>query len=163
MPKHERPEPEDDADQDFMALIDEYGWAVKWIWDNEGEKPEFHYSAGIYELTGKPELFISGLNRKLGHWLINEYAKRVVAGETFVACERCRDFLEGADVIFLETPYKQASREHTTWTDWFYRRRGFPLMQLVWPDKKSGAFPWQPGYRGELKDEQEVLGKLPLQ
>lgn len=161
MPKHERPEPEDDVDRELMALIDKHGWAVCWVWDDEGKRPGFHYSAGLYELTGKPELLIGGLSRKAGHWLVNAYAKRVVAGESLAAGQRDGDFLDGTEVIFLEVNSRQVSQEYTTWTDWFYRRQDIPLLQLVWPDRSAGAFPWQPEWPARLKDAQEILGQMP--
>jgi hypothetical protein len=51
--------------------------------------------------------------------------------------------------------------DYTTWTDWYYERKGFSLRQLVWPDK-TGTFPWQAGFREEFRRLQPILGEPPI-
>ena len=156
----QRPEPEDDADRDLIAKIDKFGWAVRLVGDAEGDSPNFQYSAGITDRCGSPELLVIGLAQKVGHWVVNEYAQRCVAGETFDAGRTYDGFLEGHLIIFLDVDSRLASAEYTTWTDWYYQRKGFPLRQLVWPDK-AGVFPWQAGFPEELRRLQPILGKPP--
>jgi hypothetical protein len=141
-----------------MALVDEHGWAVRIVVDTEGDEPNFHYSAGITELCGHPELLVIGLAGEVGWWVVNEYGRRCVAGEQFEPGQTYEGFLEGHAVTFIDIDSKRASVEYTTWTDWYYERKGFPLQQLVWPDK-TGAFPWQDGFREESRRLQPILGK----
>jgi hypothetical protein len=146
-----------------MAMIDEHGWVVRFVWDNEGDEPNFHYSAGITERCGSPELLVFGLPKEVGIWIVNEYARRCVAGETLTPGRDYAGFLEGYSVTFVMVDWRIASRDHdyTTWTDWYYERKGFPLLQLVWPDKKSGAYPWQDGFSSEVRRLQPILGAPP--
>jgi hypothetical protein len=61
----------DEHDQQFLDIIDEYGWHVMHIGaDDEG--PAFFYSTGIFGLTGRPELIVFGLPREVGHFVVNE-------------------------------------------------------------------------------------------
>jgi hypothetical protein len=157
-----RPEPEDDADRRLMAMIDKHGWAVRFVADTDGDEPNFHYSAGITDRCGKPELLVFGLSREVGHWVVNEYGRRCVAEEAFEQGCTYDGFLEQHGVMFLDVDWRRASRDHdyTTWTDWYYERKGFPLLQLVWPDK-TGIFPWEHGFRDELRRLQPLLGDPP--
>ena len=156
-----RPEPEDAADRDLMAMIDNFGWAACLVSDGEGDLPDFQYSVGITDRCGSPELLVIGLAGEVGHWIINEYAERCLKGEAFEAGQPYDGFLEGHVAIFLDVDSRLASVEYTTWTDWYYKRKGFPLRQLVWPDSKTGAYPWQAGFREEIKRLQPILGKRP--
>jgi hypothetical protein len=158
-----RPDPEDEADKDIMAAIDEHGWAVRFVWDDNGEDPNFHYSAGIYERCGRPELLVFGLSREVGQWVVNEYGQRSSDGEVFEPGTAYEGFLEGHCVVFLAVDSRRASIDHayTTWTDWYYERNGFPLLQLVWPDPDTDAFPWQADFRDALRTLQPLLGDPP--
>lgn len=156
----QRPRPEDDADRKLMSMIDEHGWAVRIVGDPDGKLPTFHYSAGMYERTGQPELLVIGLNHEVGHWVVNEYGRRCTLGEKFQAGQIYDEFLEGHRVTFVEVDWRAASNAYTSWTAWYYSPDGFPLLQLVWPDPKTSVFPWEPGFRDEIRDAQPVLGQL---
>jgi hypothetical protein len=43
---------------------------------------------------------------------------------------------------------------------WYYRRRQFPLYQIVWPNN-DGCYPWSPGATKAFKEWQPVLGTKP--
>lgn len=137
------PDPESDRDRRLYQMIREHGWMIRYVFDEKGRHPSFHYSAGIYETLGKPEIVLFGLYKEVGQWVINEYGRRLKVGESFEPGDRYSDFLEGYDVVFQQVDCRRA-RRITTWTDWFYERKGFPLVQLVWPDKDAGKFPWEP-------------------
>jgi hypothetical protein len=146
-----------------MAMIDQHGWAFRFVFDAEGKEPNFHYSAGITDRCGCPELLVFGLAREVGSWVINEYARRCVAGDVFKQGRAYSGFIEGYDIVFLDVDSRLASVEndYTTWTDWYYERKGFSLRQLVWPDK-TGTFPWQAGFREEFRRLQPILGEPPI-
>jgi hypothetical protein len=101
-----------------------------------------------------------GLRREIAHWIINEYASRAKS-EKFIPGRRYEGFLEDFDVIFIEVDYRIASREYTAWTHWYYNREPFPLLQLVWPARGNGAFPWESAFPSETVKQQPVLGTLP--
>jgi hypothetical protein len=104
-----------------MALIDKHGWVVRFVWDDQGDEPNFHYSAGITDRCGCPELLVFGLAQEVGYWIVNEYGRRCVARETFKQGHPYDGFLEGYSVMFLDVDSRRASVEnaYTTWTDWY--------------------------------------------
>jgi hypothetical protein len=154
------PKPLDEHDQKFLDIIEQHGWHVT-IVSGDDDAPPFTYSTGIYRLTGKPELIVFGLPNEVAHSVVNEYGNRLRAGETLAPGDLYDGFLGGHQVTFILVEDEDQIKEHATWTDWFYDRRPFPLLQLVYPDSKSGAFPWQPGYREEWRWHQPLLGTAP--
>ncbi len=135
------PEPDTDGDRKLYGYIRQHSWMVRHVLDHKGKKPNFHYSGGIHETLGQPEIVLFGLSKEVGIWIVNEYGKRLRNGDRFVPGERYSGFLEGYDVVFLSVESRR-TRRYITWTDWFYDRKGFPLVQLVWPEKKTHLFPW---------------------
>lgn len=154
------PQATDDVEREFLEIIERHGWHVMLVGGDE-EGPGFAYSTGIYRLTGKPELIVFGLPREVAHFVVNEYASRAKAGDAPDAGDLCDDFLEGHPVTFIAVDTADRDRKYTTWTSWFYDREPFPVLQLVYPDSRSGAFPWQPGYREEWRNLQPLLGSRP--
>lgn len=155
------PAARDEQDQKFLDIIELHGWHVTLVHADE-ENPRFAYSSGIHALTGKPELIVFGLPNEVAHAVINGYGKRLRAGEIFAPGDFVRGFLEGHPITFISVEDEDLIKEHATWTDWFYEGLPFPLLQLVYPDSKSGAFPWQPDYREEWHWHQPLLGAPPV-
>ena len=155
------PQALDEHDQKFLDIIDEHGWHVMCV-GGDAESPSFTYSTGIFALTGRPELIVFGLPMEVAHSVVNEYANRLRQGETILVGDFYQNFLEGHPVTFMAVEDEDSIKQHATWTDWFYDRRPFPLLQLVYPDSRSGAFPWQPGYRDEWRWHQPLLGLPPM-
>jgi hypothetical protein len=155
-----RPEPQNEADRRFLGIIDQHGWHVMQVYgDDEG--PDFSYSTGIFERAGEPEIVVVGLPPEVAKWAINEYGNRLSAGERFEAGILYKDFLEGHFVTFIPAEDPKAVSHYATWTDWYYGRKPFPLVQLIYPDSQTGAFPWQPGYRESWVSIQPLLGPVP--
>jgi Domain of unknown function (DUF4262) len=155
-----RPEPQDEKDRRFLDIIDRFGWHVMQV-HGTAEEPPFSYSTGIFERTGSPEVILIGLLPDVAKSAINEYGKRLVAGERFEPGSLYMDFLEGHPVTFLVASDPKAVSDYATWTDWYYDRQPFPLVQLVYPDSRTGAFPWQTGYREAWIPIQPLLGPVP--
>ncbi|KQZ12821.1 hypothetical protein ASD44_01125 [Mesorhizobium sp. Root554] len=151
------PAPTDDGERQFLDIIERHGWHVMFVLGND-EGPGFAYSSGIYKLTGKPEVIVFSLPRQVAHFVINDYAERAKAGQTLEAGGFYDEFLEGHPVTFVAADAPDRDREYTTWASWFYDRQSFPVLQMVYPDTRSGAFPWQPGYREEWRELQPLLG-----
>jgi hypothetical protein len=155
-----RPTAKDDHERKFLDIVDRYGWHVTGVHGDE-TGPGFLYSTGIFERTGKPELIVFGLKTEVGHHLINDYAERIIKGEVFEEGRRYEDFLDEALFTFLNVADASVRREYTTWTSWFYQGSAYPIFQGVWPDKKTGAFPWEPGYAEHLAEVQPLLASFP--
>lgn len=154
------PTPRDESDRKLLEIIDEYGWHVTLV-TGDDEEPPFAYSTGIFQLTGKPEIIVFGLPQDVAHFVVNEYGNRAKAGEALSAGGYYEDFLEGHPITFVETTEDERDKRYTTWSSWFYGDQPFPVLQLVYPDSQSGAFPWQPGYREEWHWHQPLLGNPP--
>lgn len=158
---HDRPEPEDDVDRERFALIDRYGWVVVQIGEDD-EGAGFSYSAGIHEKTGGPELLIVGLKPELAHSVINDYGHRLEAGERFEPGFRYPGLIASFKASsFIEATDPAALADYVCWTDWFYRRQPFPLLQLVYPSTADGAFPWQRPAGDWFRSYQRLLGRPP--
>ncbi len=147
----------DEHDQRFLDIIDEHGWHVMHV-SGDAENPSFTYSTGIFALTGRPELIVFGLPTEVGNFVVNEYAGRLREGEGIEAGDFLDGFLEAHPVTFVAVADPGLVKRYATWTGWFYERRPFPLLQLVYPDSRSGAFPWQAGYRDDWRAHQPLLG-----
>ncbi len=155
-----RPPAGDDHERNFLEIVDRHGWHVMLVYgDDTG--PGFAYSTGIYERTGRPELIVFGLKPKVSHFVVNDYAERTIKGESFEVGRRYEDFLEGSLLTFLSVTDRAVLSEYTTWTSWYYQGSNYPIFQGVWPDKKTGAFPWEPGFAQDLLERQPLLAPSP--
>jgi hypothetical protein len=155
-----RPIAKDEHEREFLEIVDRHGWHVMMVHGDDAG-PGFAYSTGIFERTGRPELIVFGLKAKVSHFLVNDYAERILKGEVFEVGRRYENFLDDALVTFLSVTDRSVGSEYTTWTSWYYQNGSYPLLQGVWPDKKSGAFPWEPGYAQELIECQPLLAPPP--
>ena len=155
------PQALDEHDRKFLDIIEQHGWHVMHVGSDE-DGPSFTYSTGIFGLTGRPELIVFGLPMEVGHFVVNEYGNRLRAGEALAPGDFYDGFLEGHPITLIPVDDGDCIKQHATWTDWFYDRQPFLLLQLVFPDSESGAFPWQPGYRDEWRPLQPLIGSPPL-
>jgi len=119
--------------------IETYGCHVLHVLE-ENELPRFSYSLGIQRLSRAPEIVVVGLKRPLAHWVVNEYNRRVRAGESFLPGVLYSGFLEGFDVRF-EAVERQHYREYFGWARWLYDGDKFDVVQLIYPST-SGVWPW---------------------
>ncbi len=146
------------ADQKFLDDVEKFGWVVRVIHpDDPDTEPMFHYSCGIFQRTGKAEVIVFGLPPDVGHFLVNEYGNRVAAGEIFQPGERYEDFVGNWPVIFFDDLDQDAALQHLTWTDWYYDRKPFPIVQCVLPDPENGKFPWEEGCSDYSRQSQPLL------
>lgn len=155
-----KPEPKNEADRRFLDVIDRHGWHVMNV-HGGADGPGFSYSTGIFERTGQPEAIVIGLIPEVAHRVINDYGNRLCTGDRFLPGQLYNGFLEGHPVTFVAASAPQAVSEYATWTDWYYNRKAFPLVQIVYPDSQTGAFPWQPDYRESWLPIQPLLGPVP--
>ncbi|MCP4381393.1 MAG: DUF4262 domain-containing protein [Hyphomicrobiales bacterium] len=144
----------------FLEDIERHGWhAMLVVGDDEG--PSFAYSTGIFERTGRPEIIVFGLQTEVGNFVVNEYARRAIAGEPIETGRRYDGFLDAFPFAFVDVADVALREKHTTWTAWYYQRRAYPLVQGVWPERETGLFPWEPGFPNEYRQLQPVLGPAP--
>jgi hypothetical protein len=72
--------------------------------------------------------------------MVNEYNRRVRAGENFVPGARYSGFIEGFDVL-VERVHESHYDEYFGYNRWLYRGSNFEVLQLVYPNT-SGVWPW---------------------
>lgn len=147
-----------DYERNILAHIDQFGCSVTSVSDPDGQEPPFSYSIGIARSSQAPELIVVGLRPELGHWLVNEYNRRVRAGEHFSPGMLYADFLEGFQVQF-GTVDRQHRAEYMRSASWLHGGPDFAALQLLWPST-SGVWPWEPEANEWLKSNQPLLGPL---
>jgi hypothetical protein len=148
----------DEPEAKFFEIIKKYGWHVMQVSNVIGESgPTFSYSTGIYRNFAKPELIVYGLSKNLEKSVINSYGDDVRNGHrAFSAGAYFDGFLEGFDVTFIEAN-EEARTKFACWSDWFYERQPFPMLQLVYPTT-SGAWPWEDRASDDFRSAQPLFG-----
>jgi len=144
----------DDSDRKALADIEQYGCHVLHVIE-EGELPPFTYSMGIQQKTTKPEVVVVGLKRELSHSVVNEYNRRVKAGEAFEPYERYAGFIEGFECE-VRPVHRSHFNEYFGHCLWLYNGPNFHVVQLVWPNT-SGVWPWQDAASEWFKSWQPLL------
>jgi len=130
----------DQYEEKALKDIEEYGCHVLHVME-EDDYPRFTYSIGIEKTSSQPEVIVTGLKQEIAHWMVNEYNRRVRAGECFEQDKFYSDFLEGFEVTFKEVEKKHYP-EYFGWGKWLYKGEDFRVLQLIYPNT-SGAWPWQ--------------------
>ena len=129
----------DSGEEKALADIAEYGCHVLQILA-EGDLPPFSYTVGIERASSAPELVVIGLKQPLAHFVVNEYNRRVRAGEQFSPGQFASGFVEGFDCQFREV-HRSHYHEYFGWDIWLYGGNEFRVLQLVYPTT-DGVWPW---------------------
>jgi hypothetical protein len=115
--------------------------------------PGFVYSIGLYKKYQHPEIICFGLKTEVSAGIINHACDLIKKGEIFTTGQLYSEFLEGYEIQFIEID-KEYYKNYVGYANWFYDKSSeFPLLQIVWPDKKH-IFPWD-------KDFNPVWNKSP--
>ncbi|MCB9876303.1 MAG: DUF4262 domain-containing protein [Planctomycetes bacterium] len=149
-----RPEPQDDAERQLLADVEEYGCHVVLIDDGDGWAP-FGYSVGIQHTCKAPEVVVYGLEDELTHWIVNEYHDRVKNGERFEPGQRYEGFLEGHEVEFVPVQ-RDYHQDYFGATCWFTGSDDFEVLQLVWPTT-DGKYPCDDDAPDDFRGWQRAL------
>lgn len=145
----------DEYERNIHAHIEKYGCSVTSVFDEKGEEPPFSYSIGIAKTAMAPELIVVGLKKDIGHWLINEYNRRVRAGERFSPGTPYTGFLEGHPVQFGVVAQDQRE-EYMRSAAWLHGGPGFEALQLIWPST-DGIWPWDAEASERFRRQQPLL------
>ncbi len=142
-------------ERNILDHIQQHGCSVTSVCDPDEAEPPFTYSIGIAKQTGAPELIVVGLSSKLGHWLVNEYNRRVTEGERFAPDVLYLGFLEGFAVQFgrVARPHRE---EYMRSACWLHAGPDFDALQLIWPST-SGVWPWESEASEWFRTNQPVL------
>jgi len=152
-------QPTDPGEQKVVDDILQYGWHVVNVL-GERDLPEFTYTIGLFRSYEHPEVLIYGLPRERAHQLVNDLGEKVRQGVTYVAGNTYDDILRDYRCTFRAIPSSQYA-EHLGWAMWFYEGRGFPALQLVYPDAE-GRWPWDGGTSESFRKHQLILADAPV-
>lgn len=134
----------DATDRKLLADVEEYGWHCLHV-HGEGELPYWTFSIGVFRTWQHPELVVFGIRDTVAHDLLTDLVERVKRGESFRHGREHDDVLEGFSCRFLRVDPQWYSA-FLGYAQWFYEAEdGFPVLQLVWPDKQH-RYPWEQGY-----------------
>jgi hypothetical protein len=144
----------DTKEQKALDDIEKYGCHVLQVMA-EGELPPFSYSIGITKKLGKPEIIVVGLKEPIAGFVINEYNKRLRAGEEFLPGRFYTGFLEGFECTF-DKVHPKHYREFFGWGIWLYKGMDFEVIQLIYPTTE-GIWPWSQDAAEEFVRWQTIL------
>ena len=136
--------------------ITKFGCGVIHV-QEEGALPPFTYSVGITEQTGEPEVVVIGLKQELAHFVVNEYNRRVRAGERLVPGQLYSGFIEGFEVLAEEVPL-EAYDEYFGQNLNLYGGSNFRVLQLIYPTT-TGVWPWSEQASEYFRNRQPVLAR----
>lgn len=146
--------------QDRIAIqdnIDEFGCQIMEV-VGDNYMPSFSYTIGFFQQSEHPEVICFGLSQEVLQTLLNNVKDRIEDGQTLEAGKTYKGFLgEDVEVAFIEVN-KVFYEEYLGYGKWFYGNTDFPVLQLVWPDKKQ-HFPWDKKFDKQLEFIQPLLDR----
>lgn len=151
----------DEFEQKILRNVREHGCHVNCVFDPDENRPAFAYSVGFPQTVGQPEVIVFGLSLRLMQSMINDTLQQCRDGLLLRDWGVVDGLLEDHKCILREVRQEYIVREYLNSAMWHHRRTtGAPLgavMQLVWPGKINGLFPWEPGCAEEVRDAQLAL------
>jgi hypothetical protein len=130
-------------DQKVFDDVAKHGWHVVKILD-QANVPGWAFSIGLYKNFKHPEIIVFGLELDLMHSIINTIGYDIRSGKQFEDGKQYADLIEAYDCTFKPV--------NVVWhypflgyADWFYDGTEYPVLQCIWPDKKS-LYPWDVGF-----------------
>jgi hypothetical protein len=140
--------------EDFLAhmrgLVAAHGWAVECV-ERSGIHPPWAYTVGLTE-AGCPELVVTGMPPTEAGFLLNAVADHVMHAEPPGPGER----IQLASGLLIEIVEVTEPTAHLLVATALYGPR-IKALQVVHADYR-GDWPWEPGYRGNGRGGQPVLG-----
>jgi hypothetical protein len=146
----------DDSDRKVLENIERFGCSVMHIAAEEG-LPPFAFSVGITKTSSAPEVIVVGLKQPMAHFVVNEYNRRIRAGEPVAAGQKYSGFIEGFDVL-AERVHTSNYHEYLGYNLWLYQGPDFEVLQLVYPNT-SGVWPWEDSANEWFRNWQPMLSR----
>ncbi|GAA0472611.1 hypothetical protein GCM10009096_12230 [Parasphingorhabdus litoris] len=134
-------------EQKLLDNVDQHGCQVNFVFDAEGDDPDFAYSVGFRKTAKQPEVIVFGLERKLMLSMINETLRQCCEeGLCLAEGTEISDLVEGFDCVARRVHPSQIDEGYFNSSMWFHVREfGSELSeayQLVWPGAVNGLYPW---------------------
>ena len=153
------PDAESAAHDKLIADVKEHGCHILKV---AGDGcADFSYSVGLYLNFAHPEILVIGLSGDKAMQLINLARDRIAGGDRFEDGSVSTELVRDLPVTFV-TVEPEHYADRVGFANRFYESLppcGFPLLQLVWPDRQ-GRFPWDAGFDPGLRAVQPVLCKV---
>lgn len=118
--------------------------------------PPWTFTIGLFETWNHPELVIIGRSRAISYEMLNTLATDIERNSPPNLSDPNPYAVLGIRCQFLEVPTRY-NADYIGFARWFYRKRHFPLYQIVWPSH-DGHYPWDTLASRALKEWQPVLG-----
>ena len=145
----------------LLSTIDEHGWQFTFVFDPDGEEPDFGYSVGFTKTLKAPEFIIFGLPKDLMSSMLWEVYRQIQSGTEPEDGMAWEGLLEGFSCISRKAIHKELHTEYTVSANWLWRENGNvgapEVFQLVWPGAQQGLFPWEEGCVQDVIDGQPAL------
>lgn len=154
------PVPADPHEEKAISDVKEFGLHILNVFpdDDDEDSTNFSYSLGLWHTYRHPEVIVTGLDRDLSMWMLNEVARRIKEdGETFIPGRNYDGFLEGFDCKFVDVP-EMHYRQYVGWCLWLYGNSDFPLRQCAWPST-DGSYPWDDAASEGFREMQPMLDR----
>ncbi|MGI5186855.1 DUF4262 domain-containing protein [Promicromonospora sp. CA-289599] len=135
--------------------VEKHGFSVLWVFDDEGDAPDFAYTVGLTVSISHPEFVVAGLPHGVSTQILTEVAGRVVDGLVVHEGDRLAGVLENFDVLIagVQQAFIRDNMRHATE---FAGKSSLSALQILWPDR-AGLFPTEPSFDTRLAGRQ-VLG-----
>jgi hypothetical protein len=145
----------DDPERIVLSNIAEYGWHCVNVVEDDGHPP-WSFTIGLYETWQHPEFIVIGRSRATSHEILKTLADDIELNDPPNLTNPDGHVLLGMKCQFLEVNPRYYS-DYVGFALWFYRKRHFPLYQIIWPDR-DGLYPWDAAAPKPFKEWQPVLG-----
>lgn len=137
--------------KDIQKDIDKYGWHFLFVFDPDGERPDFAYSIGLEESYDHPEIMVFGLDKDTAHEILSDIADDLKTGKKYQLNTKFPDVIAGDfEIMFKEV--KQSAYSEYLGTAVDYYEKPFRAWVLFWPDK-SNILPTEDGCSLTVQDE----------
>jgi hypothetical protein len=145
----------DDLNRIVINNVNEFGWHCVNVIEDDNHPP-WSYTIGLYETWEHPELIVIGRSRATSHALLKTLADNIELNSPPGVTNPDGHLILGMKCHFLQVDPRYHS-DYVGFALWYYRKRRFPLYQIVWPDP-DGVYPWDEKASNSFKEWQPVLG-----
>jgi hypothetical protein len=137
---------------DIERFLESPGWAVIGVFSDRGNNvPGFSYTVGL-TARGLPELITLGLPSDAAHHILNDAARRLLAGNRFEPGQRLHEI---ANMPLTVRVVDDTDARRTGYAAFRRYPEGCRFLQLVWPDR-AGLFPGDPDCEPRFVDMQDI-------
>lgn len=152
-----------ESHQRLVDSVEQHGCQILFVFDADGDDPDFAYSVGFRKTVGQPEVIIFGLKKELMHSMINGLLEQCRNGLQLVENGLIDDLIEGFQCVAKKVHPSQIEEGYFNSSMWFHNLEfGGELtevFQIVWPGAQDGKFPWDEGCSNYVQDVQTALYK----